>query len=440
MTEKAHVPAGAAAQPRTTSPRKRWAFRGIALLLLGVVLEFVWYFAIVAFMGPNATSALSSEQSAIAYGTPRKGEANETIHPYTGWAFNPEVSEGLKINGREVPVNRMGLVDDGPTITKRSAEKLIVAVAGGSVAWFFSVDGEERLRERLTTDPRTAGREFDIVRLALPGTKQPQQLMTLAWALSLGAEFDVVVNIDGYNEAVLAIHDNYLRNVNIGYPRAWDARTSDIVDPRKIGTSYRLFELRGTRQNLASAALSSPFRWLQSYQLYWYLRNRMVTSRIHDLAGETFRKNAVVGGQGFQATGPLETFSTETEAEDAAVEIWRRCSLQMHHLAQGATAVYIHALQPNQYLPGSKPLSEKEREDFYSDKVPEGKTLARLYPKMIQAGNNLRAEGVNFHDLTGIYSEHPQTLYIDWCCHVNQEGNEILADHIADAILAALAE
>jgi len=27
--------------------------------------------------------------------------------------------------------------------------------------------------------------------------------MTLAWVQSLGAEFDIVVNLDGYNEAVL---------------------------------------------------------------------------------------------------------------------------------------------------------------------------------------------------------------------------------------------
>ena len=48
-----------------------------------------------------------------------------------------------------------------------------------------------------------SGRKIDIVRLALPGQKQPQQLMTLAWVQSLGAEFDIVVNLDGYNEAVL---------------------------------------------------------------------------------------------------------------------------------------------------------------------------------------------------------------------------------------------
>ena len=43
--------------------------------------------------------------------------------------------------------------------------------------------------------------------------------------------------------------------------------------------------------------------------------------------------------------------------------------------------------------------------------------------------------GVRFHDLTRIFENHPETIYRDTCCHVNQRGNELLGEAIAEAIL-----
>ena len=39
-----------------------------------------------------------------------------------------------------------------------------------------------------------------FVNLALFGYKQPQQLTTLAYLMSIGGQFDLVLNIDGFNE------------------------------------------------------------------------------------------------------------------------------------------------------------------------------------------------------------------------------------------------
>ena len=41
----------------------------------------------------------------------------------------------------------------------------------------------------------------------MPGYKQPQQLMAYNYLLSLGAEFDAVINIDGYNVITTANGD-----------------------------------------------------------------------------------------------------------------------------------------------------------------------------------------------------------------------------------------
>jgi len=42
----------------------------------------------------------------------------------------------------------------------------------------------------------------------MPGFKQPQQLQVLTYFLSVGQEFDMVVNIDGFNDVVWALNNN----------------------------------------------------------------------------------------------------------------------------------------------------------------------------------------------------------------------------------------
>jgi len=49
----------------------------------------------------------------------------------------------------------------------------------------------------------------NLVILGFPGYKQPQQLLALAYFLSLGAEYDLIINLDGYNDIVLPVTDNY---------------------------------------------------------------------------------------------------------------------------------------------------------------------------------------------------------------------------------------
>ena len=64
------------------------------------------------------------------------------------------------------------------------------------------------LEQELSQLPRFSGKSFRFVRLAIDGNKQPQQLMTLNYLLTLGAEFDIVINLDGVNEASLPGMDN----------------------------------------------------------------------------------------------------------------------------------------------------------------------------------------------------------------------------------------
>ena len=92
---------------------------------------------------------------------------------------------------------------------------------GGSVARQFAVNATDLLSDELATCPEFVGWTCQFVRLAGDGYKQPQQLMTLIYMLSLGAEFDVLINLDGQNEAVLPKIDNIPFGLNSAFPGDW---------------------------------------------------------------------------------------------------------------------------------------------------------------------------------------------------------------------------
>jgi hypothetical protein len=94
---------------------------------------------------------------------------------------------------------------------------------------------------------------------------------------------------------------------------------------------------------------------------------------------------------------------------------------------------YFHFLQPNQYLAGSKPIGPDERK-FVSDKSPFARPVRVGYPMLRARAPQLLEAGVAFTDLTQVFADHPEPIYRDDCCHVTDEGDQIIASAIARGI------
>jgi hypothetical protein len=109
----------------------------------------------------------------------------------------------------------------------------------------------------------------------------------------------------------------------------------------------------------------------------------------------------------------------------------------MHWLCLANGIEFHHFLQPNQYLEGSKPIGPKEARVAILPQHPYAEAVRRGYPFLRAAGAELRAEGVSFHDLTQVFADVSDPLYVDDCCHVGAEGSAIVGDAIAEALLAA---
>jgi uncharacterized protein with GYD domain len=425
--------------PATTNRltrRKLWLFRGTALVMVVGVIELVSWFVWMTFPPIKLTELKGQWKSVAELGTERTTDL-EVLHPYLGWAFNPDAAEVPDHAKGVVTVNALGFADTAPTIRKRSADRFIIAICGGSVAQQMSTIGEQDFRKLLESSPQLRGKQIEIVRLAMSGYKQPQHLMALNYAMVLGGEFDVVINIDGYNETGLTVGENELHQVFAAYPRAWQARLQDVVDPRNASTSYQLLEVRATRQARAQWISQSWLRHTWTGSLAWASQDSLLRSRQIQLGVdlvENFRKR----GHGFARQGPRQMYSNESEMYQHVTALWSNSSLQMHFLCAGQGIPYLHFLQPNQYHEGSKPLSPKELESYYSPQEYHAIAVKQGYPKLIEAGKVLRERGVDFHDLTQLFSKETDTIYSDYFCHYNPRGTGMLSKAVSERILHLL--
>src|SRR5262245_54070456 len=135
--------------------------------------------------------------------TPGAGAFAMVPHPYLGFVYNPRFEPAAMLKTHSVPVSEWGFLDDKAPLRAGADDEVVVGVFGGSVAFWLSVRGADAMIEELSRLPRFRGKRFVIVRTAMGGTKQPQQLMTLNYLLAQGGHFDIVVNLDGFNEVAL---------------------------------------------------------------------------------------------------------------------------------------------------------------------------------------------------------------------------------------------
>jgi hypothetical protein len=135
--------------------------------------------------------------------------------------------------------------------------------------------------------------------------------------------------------------------------------------------------------------------------------------------------------------GPANPDS-DAATEEEATNIWQRCSLAMHQLCHANGTLYLHVLQPNQYVPGSKPLSTFEKEKCIHQDGPIDVTVRTLFPRLIEKGLNLQARGVAFSDQTQVFSAVEESLYVDPWCHFNEEGNRLLCEALVPEIRGLL--
>jgi hypothetical protein len=348
-------------------------------------------------------------------------QGTDALHPYLGYVLDPD--------GEPSPY--WDVSEEGFTLRKGHPEvippddALVVGIFGGSVAEIMASAGQRAVIREVRAALPDPDRPVVVRSYALGGYKQPQQLMALVWALAGGVRLDIAINLDGFNDLVLPLEENLPMGVDPFYPRLWPERVAPLPsaeDQRRLGEIARL---RGWEDRLGRLCAGpwglSPTCRLVRRRLLGSVRGSIVT--LH----EALTTSLQAGTRSFRTHGPPPEPGDEEEQVERLVAFWRRASQLMHDLCERNGVLYLHFLQPNQHLPGSKPLSKEERERFARPDDAVAPMVVRWYPRLRAAGEELRAAGVRFNDLTQIFADRPATLYIDGCCHLNRRGNRLLA-------------
>lgn len=422
---------------------RRLGFAG--LLLLGALL---WFEAMGAaalwwLQGePTGPAAVATQRRALVEAPDSDGDwfrqrlrFEDALHPYLGYVADPDQHPTASLPGFSPEAIELGFPRNRSSLlAPREPDELVLLLVGGSVAHLIADAAAAELRSGLEGRGRFEGKRLRIVSAAMPGYKQPQQLMAVAWLLTLGAPIDLVVNLDGFNELVLPATEHARAGVFPLYPRGWKIR----VD-RLGSTAQRLVALQAESQR-DRTALATRFdsgllsRGFTASAIWLALDRRAAheiadyDARLLELQGET--------RSSYQARGPSAEYATLRERYAALTGAWERSSLALRGMCTAQGIEYFHFLQPNQYADGGKPLTPDEQRTAWRADQPYREPVQRGYPLLEAAGARLRARGVHFNSLVRVFEGVEETLYIDDCCHFNVSGMQRVAEAITREILA----
>jgi hypothetical protein len=323
---------------------------------------------------------------------------------------------------------------DWPSST--GPDRFVVAVLGGSVADIFAHNGRDALQRALEElDPqRFRGRRVELVSLGTGGYKQPQQLFHLQYALLSGFRFDLVLNIDGFNELALAA-ENARRGIQPLYPSGYHvglmaAAAGGGLDPDSAARLAELWALQRQELALLEALESGPLAQSALAGLLGSLGSRRARANADRLQFELAETAQAELDASYR--GPAADPASDPLV--VAADAWKLGSELVGAVAAQQRIPYVHVLQPNQYVPGSKPIGEAERRVAVDPANAWGQAAAAGYPLLRERGRALAAAGEHFLDLTMLFQDVAEPLYTDNCCHFGPRGNELLAEAVARAI------
>jgi len=360
-----------------------------------------------------------------------------TFHPYVGYTGRIGAHPW---GDSKPPFNNYGMLSirGYPYPYKRQSGELVIAVLGGSVAEIFANTGEEALNRFLREADPSFDKRVVLIGLATGGYKEPQQLFNLEYALLSGFEFDAVLNLDGFNELALA-SENARQGINPIFPSGHHIGLMAKLTQTSLdsATVDRLSQYYGRyKSELALLALVDrrPFR----YSVFLNLVGERWTARNQAKLKELEYQLSIESQQGIDPAfrGPALEGSPTAQEYEIVARIWQQSSRMLHAVCERHKLPYIHVLQPNQYIEGSKPLTEKEKSVAVNPQNVWGIHARKGYKYLVEQGNLLRKDGIAFYDFTMVFKDSSEDLYLDDCCHFGPLGVEIVAKRLAPVLRA----
>lgn len=312
--------------------------------------------------------------------------ASTMLHPYVGSVPSPAAAAAAPATD-DGPA-RTTFVNQGVAVHRRSADRLLIGITGGSAARRLSRDATDVLATELSSWPEFAGRTCHFVLLAADEYKQPQQLMLFNDQLSQGAEFDLLINLDGLNEVTLPITGNIPAGMNTCYPSDWGQTTVEVTRTDYLHNIGLVKYLNQQQRISAIRAGTFPSSLSPTAQLIWSYEH---SQRDRDIAEARQKAEAMTRQAAtYCSSGPPEKFHSPQEIYDRCIDLWCRSSILMHRECEINNIRYFHFLEP---IPRRTLEAQDARRKSISSCIPLMQTSSRQL---------LKDAGVEFTDLSDL--------------------------------------
>jgi hypothetical protein len=367
----------------------------------------------------------------------------ERLHPFFGYVMKQGAFTKKELG---LKVNSQGFFSfyDYPFIKQRK-NQYIIGIFGGSVAHNLVNDEyvTKRFSQKLNKFPEFANQEIIVLNFANGGYKQPQQLLILNYFLALGQKFDMVINIDGFNEVALSSLNNKAQ-VDLGMPSVQHIQpltglANNNLSLEVMGSIVTITEtkkqLRKTINKLDNCQLAMCYT-ITSLHLKQLVDSYQKQILAYD---ENVRKSKAKEDQNNMVYIPkAKSVLADAKAFENMVAIWSESSLMMKQLSAKRKIKYFHFIQPNQYYPTKRVFTEEEKRLYLNPNSPYSDAVKRGYPLMLSKAEDLRKLKLNIFSATNILDDTKETVYKDACCHYNEIGDELLASYISSSIIQEL--
>ncbi|WP_413166131.1 hypothetical protein ACL6C3_05815 [Capilliphycus salinus ALCB114379] len=364
----------------------------------------------------------------------------ERLHPFFGFVQKPgpDFRPGFKYNN-------YGFITpyDYPFV-KTSDNQLIVGVFGGSVASNYSIyEVNNKVLEQIFRQiPEYKDKEIILLSFAIGGYKQPQQLLILNYMLARGQKFDLIINIDGFNEVALSNLNNQ-RQLDFAMPSpAHIEPLTGLANNSLSNKALRtLLEIKDNKEQLGDSIESLQDCKLASCYAVKsvYVQTLVKNYRENLQRFERYRNKPLDQNQ----ESVIFFYSQDSVLPDAVffeqvADYWAKTSILMHQVATANNIPYFHFFQPNQYWKTNRKFSEAEKKIALSEASPYEKGVKIGYPLLLERIDDLKANNVNIFNAVSIFDDVAEPVYGDNCCHYNAKGDEVFSNYIGRSIVETL--
>jgi uncharacterized ubiquitin-like protein YukD len=362
----------------------------------------------------------------------------ERFHPFFGFVQKPSADfrPGFK-------VNNYGFISpyDYP-FKKTNKNQFVIGVFGGSVASNYSIFEIQNkiLPAYIKQLPAFKDREFVILSFATGGYKQPQQLLILNYFLALGQEFDIVVNIDGFNEVALSNLNNK-NNIDLAMPSLQHILpltnlANNSLSIKAMKATVRIQENKA-RINQGLESLQHCTLAACDALTSVYIQNLVNNYKTDVIKFEKERTRQKDDGSVIYINTNKSVLQ-DSVAFDQMAWNWAKSSIFMNKVLSASNVPYFQVLQPNQYYQTKRVFSAAEKQIAFNKDTPYAKAVELGYPALFKKFPNLEKNNINVLNAVNVFDKTKDAVYVDSCCHYNQAGEVVFSNYVGSSILEGL--